>query len=360
MPPLAGAALPAALPVFLEVKHSHFATTPDGQKVTVFTINGPRSEARFISWGASLIEMNVPDRDGNLANVTLGFDEPARYLEPHPFFGCIAGRFANRVALGKFTLDGKTHQLLINDGRNHLHGGPAGFDKRNWTGESLGANSVRFTYVSADGEEGYPGKLTATVTYTLTERDELRIDYTATTDAPTIVNLTNHAYWNLSGEADILSHELRINGDRYTVVDGESIPTGELRQVAGTEFDFLNAKLIGRDLSALAGTPGGGFDHNWVINPGKADELLLAAVLHDPKSGRTMRIFTDLPGIQFYSGNYLNAVKGRDGKVYRKHAGLCLETQGFPDSPNRPDFPSTVLRPSETYKTTTIHAFSAE
>lgn len=355
-----GAVLLAALSAFPEVKYSDFATTSDGQKVTVFTIKGPHSEARFITWGASLIEMNVPDRDGNLANVTLGFDEPARYLEPHPFFGCIAGRFANRIAFGKFTLDGKSHQLLINDGRNHLHGGPAGFDKRNWDGESLGENSVRFTYVSADGEEGYPGQLTATVTYTLTERDELRIDYTATTDAPTIVNLTNHAYWNLSGEADILSHELKINADKYTVVDGESIPTGELREVAGTEFDFLNPKTIGRDLAALADTPGSGFDHNWVINPGKADELLLAAELHDPKSGRTMRVFTDLPGIQFYSGNYLNNVIGRDGKVYRKYAGLCLETQGFPDSPNRPDFPSTVLRPGETYKTTTIHAFSAE
>lgn len=328
--------------------------------MTVFTIKGPHSQARLITWGASLIEMSVPDRDGRLADVTLGFDEPERYLQLHPFFGCVAGRFANRIALGKFTLDGKTCQLPTNDGRNHLHGGPGGFDKRNWKGEALGTNAARFTHVSADGEEGYPGKLTATVTYTLTNCDELRIDYNATTDAPTVVNLTNHTFWNLSGEPDVLGHELQLNADRYTVVDNESIPTGELRKVTGTEFDFTVAKPIARDIAALAKTPGSGFDHNWVINAGKPGELVLAAVLHDSKSGRTMRVLTDLPGIQFYSGNYLNNIKGRGGKVYHKYAGLCLETQGFPDSPNRPDFPSTVLRPGETYKTTTVYAFTAK
>jgi aldose 1-epimerase len=355
-----GAAILVASAVHADVKQGDFITTPNGQKVTVYTINGPHSEARFITWGASLIELKVPDRDGKLANVTLGFDDPARYLKPHPFFGCVAGRFANRIALGKFTLDGKTHQLLINDGRNHLHGGPGGFDKRNWTGEILSENSVRFTHVSVDGEEGYPGNLTATVTYTLTERDELRIDYAATTDKPTVVNLTNHTYWNLSGEPGILSHELQLNADRYTVVDAESIPTGEQRSVTGTEFDFTKFKTIGRDIGAMANTPGAGFDHNWVINPGNAGELVLAAVLHDPKSGRTMRVLTDQPGIQFYSGNYINNVQGHGGEVYGKYAGLCLETQQFPDSPNRPDFPSTVLRPAGTYKTTTVHAFSAK
>lgn len=353
---LVGAAVLAALPSLADVKMEDFVTTKDGQKVTVFTINGPHSQARFITWGASLIEMTVPDRDGKFANVTLGFDEPERYLQPHPFFGCIAGRYANRIALGKFTLDGKAYQLLTNDGRNHLHGGPNGFDKRNWTGEVLGTNGVRFTYVSADGEEGYPGKLTATVTYTITDRDELRIDYSATTDAPTVVNLTNHAYWNLSGEPEILGHELQLNADKYTVVDEESIPTGELRDVAGSAFDFTKPKPIGRDMEQVKG----GYDHNWVINPGKKGELVLAAVLHDPKSGRTMRVLTDLPGIQFYTGNYLNNVKGHGGKVYNKGAGLCLETQDFPDSPNRPAFPSTVLRPGETYKTTTVHSFSVE
>jgi aldose 1-epimerase len=358
--PLAAAALLVALPAIADVKQADFVTTPDGKKVTVFTITGPLSKARFITWGASLIEMTVPDRDGKFADVTLGFDEPARYLQPHPFFGCVAGRYANRIALGKFTLDGKSYQLATNNGRNHLHGGPGGFDKRNWSGEILGTNSVRFTYVSADGEESYPGKLTATVTYTLTERDELRIDYTATTDAPTVVNLTNHTYWNLSGEPDVLGHELQLNADKYTVVDNESIPTGELRKVTGTEFDFTKSKPIGRDIAALAQTPAGGFDHNWVINPGKAGEFVLAAVVHDPKSGRTMRVLTDQPGVQFYSGNYLNKVKGHDGKAYGKHAGLCLETQHFPDSPNRPDFPSTVLRPGETYRTTTVYAFTAK
>jgi aldose 1-epimerase len=304
--------------------------------------------------------MTVPDRDGKLASVTLGFDEPGRYLQPHPFFGCVAGRFANRIALGKFTLDGKTYQLPTNNGPHHLHGGPGGFDKRNWTGEVLGTNGVRFTYESADGEEGYPGKLTATVTYTLTERDELRIDYVATTDKPTVVNLTNHTYWNLSGEPDVLGHELQINADKYTVVDAESIPTGELRAVAGSEFDFTKSKPIGRDIGAMASTPGGGFDHNWVVNAGAKGELVLAAVLHDPKSGRTMRVLSDQPGIQFYSGNYVNNIKGRGGKVYGKFAGLCLETQHFPDAPNRPEFASTVLRPGETYKTTTVYAFSAK
>lgn len=355
--PLTGAALLlAALPAFADVKQEDFVTTRDGQKVAVFAITGPHSKARFITWGASLIEMSVPDRDGKLADVTLGFDEPARYLQPHPFFGCVAGRYANRIALGKFTLDGKTCQLTTNNGRNHLHGGSGGFDKRNWKGEVLGANGVRFTYVSAHGEEGYPGKLTATVTYTLTDRDELRIDYTATTDAPTVVNLTNHAYWNLSGEPDILGHELQLDAGKYTVVDDESIPTGELRDVAGSEFDFTKSKPISRDIEKTKG----GYDHNWVINPGKAGELVLAAVLYAPKSGRTMRMLTDQPGIQLYTGNYLNDVKGRDGKVYGKRAGLCLETQHYPDSPNRPDFPSTVLRPGETYKTTTVHAFSAK
>ncbi|HET6406678.1 MAG TPA: aldose epimerase family protein [Chthoniobacteraceae bacterium] len=358
--PLVSAALLVALPVVAEVKHADFTTTSDGQKVTVYTISGPHSEARFVTWGASLIEMTVPDRDGKLASVTLGFDEPGRYLQPHPFFGCVAGRFANRIALGKFTLDGKTYQLPTNNGPHHLHGGPGGFDKRNWTGEVLGTNGVRFTYESADGEEGYPGKLTATVTYTLTERDELRIDYVATTDKPTVVNLTNHTYWNLSGEPDVLGHELQINADKYTVVDAESIPTGELRAVAGSEFDFTKSKPIGRDIGAMANTPGGGFDHNWVVNAGAKGELVLAAVLHDPKSGRTMRVLSDQPGIQFYSGNYVNNIKGRGGKVYGKFAGLCLETQHFPDAPNRPEFASTVLRPGETYKTTTVYAFSAK
>lgn len=357
----AGAVLFAAAPVFAEVKQLDPITTPDGQKVAVFAINGPHSEARFVTWGASLMEMKVPDRDGKLADVTLGFDEPARYLEPHPFFGAVAGRYANRIALGKFTLDGKSHQLATNNGRNHLHGGPTGFDKRNFTGEILGTNAVRFTYVSADGEEGYPGKLTTTVTYSLTDRDELRIDYAATTDAPTVVNLTNHTYWNLSGESDIFAHELQVDADKYTVVDQESIPTGELRDVIGSEFDFTKPKPIGRDIKALEKTPGGGFDHNWVINtPSKSGELVVAAILHDPKSGRTMRVLTDQPGIQFYSGNYLNNVKGRGGQVYGKYGGLCLETQHFPDSPNRPAFPSTVLRPGETYKTTTVYAFSAK
>jgi aldose 1-epimerase len=345
--------LAAAAPA-TEMQRSIFTHTADGQPVEVFTLtneNGLR--ARVITWGASLISLEAPDRTGQRAEVTLGFDEPARYLAPHPFFGCIAGRYANRIALGQFTLDGKLYQLPTNNGRHHLHGGPGGFDKRHWAGQPV-PGGVRFTYVSAAGEEGYPGKLTATVTYTLTEANELRLDYTATTDAPTVVNLTNHAYWNLGSEADVLGHELRLAASRYTVVDAESIPTGELRPVADTPFDFTTAKPIGRDLAQVPG----GYDHNWVLDAPPGGGLALAAELFEPKSGRVLRVLTDQPGVQFYTGNYLKNVAGRGGRSYGPQAGLCLETQHFPDSPNHPAFPSTVLRPGETYRTTTVHAFS--
>ncbi len=340
------------------MKRENFTNTPDGQVVERITLtNRHGMVARIITWGANLTELHVPDRQGKLDNVTLGFDDPARWLQPHPFFGCIAGRYANRIAGGKFTLDGKTHQLATNDGANHLHGGKAGFDKRNWRAEAAGENAARFRYTSPDGEEGYPGKLEVAVTYTLTDDNALRLDYEATTDAPTVINLTNHAYFNLSGAPDVLAHDLKLNASTYTEVDGASIPTGKLPPVDPT-MDFRKAKPIGRDIAALKDAPGGGFDHNWVIDGWKPGQLVEAGELSDSTSGRVMKVLTTEPGIQFYSGNYLKSVAGRGGRVYEKHAGLCLETQHFPDSPNQPSFPSTVLRPGETFQSTTIYQFS--
>ena len=343
-----------------DVKHEAWGKTADGESVEIFTLTNPHGlRARVMTRGAALVEMSVPDRDGKFADVTLGFDTLAPYLAPNPFFGAIAGRYANRIAKGKFTLDGHDYTLATNNGANHLHGGVRGFDKHNWSAEPVGANAVRFRYTSADGEEGYPGTLRVAVTYTLTEKDELRLDYEATTDKATVVNLTNHAYWNLAGRGDILAHELRIAASRFTAVDEESIPTGELRAVAGSVMDFTKAKPLGRDIAALKDAPGGGYDHNYVLDEPKPGTPALAAELRDPASGRTMRVLTDQPGVQLYTGNYLKDVAGKNGAVYAKHGGVCLETQHFPDSPNRASFPTTVLRPGETFRSTTVHQFSA-
>jgi aldose 1-epimerase len=351
-----------AAPVFIhaaEMKREICAQSPEDGPVEMFTlVNAKSLRARVITWGATLVEMSVPDRLGKLADVTLGFDSCESYLKPHPFFGSITGRYANRIAKGKFTLDGKEYTLAVNSGPNHLHGGKRGFDKRNWKAEPDGTQTVKFTYVSPDGEEGYPGTLTTAVTYTLTDANELKIDYHATTDRPTVVNLTNHAYWNLAADGDVLGHELRLNCERYAVIDADTIPTGELRLVKGTPFDFTTAKPIGRDIAALKGEPAGGYDHNFVITSAKAGELVLAAEVHDPKSGRVMRVLTDQPGLQLYTANHFKSLRGEGGRTYEKHAALCLETQHYPDSPNQPDFPSTVLRPGEVYRTTTVHAFS--
>ncbi|MEA3212644.1 MAG: aldose 1-epimerase [Chthoniobacter sp.] len=335
-------------------------TTPEGSAAEVFTLtNSPGLRARVLTWGATLIEMSVPDRAGKFADVTLGFDELERYAQPHPFFGSIAGRYANRIAKARFALDGRTYSLAANNGSNHLHGGQRGFDKRIWKAEPRSASEVRFSYASADGEEGYPGTLATAVTYTLTEQNELRIAYEATTDRPTVVNLTNHTYWNLAGRGDILAHELQLHASRVTVVDSDLIPTGELRAVAGTALDFSKPKPVGRDLAELKGEgKPGGYDHNFVIDATKPGEPVLAAELHDPASGRTMRVMTTEPAVQLYTANGLNNVAGKGGATYGPHAGLCLETQHFPDSPNHPDFPSTVLRPGETLRSLTAYAFS--
>jgi len=337
------------------------AQTPDGQPVEVFTLtNAHGLRARVMTWGATLIELSVPDRAGQLAEVTLGFDDPARYLQPHPGFGNVVGRYANRIALGKFPLDGR-EVALAKSGKHHIHGGPGGFGRRLWRGEIVDAQAVRLTYTAADGEEGFPGKMTVTVTYTLTADDALRIEYEATTDQPTIVNLTNHAYFNLAGAGDVLGHTLRLPATRVTAVDADLIPTGELAAVAGTPLDFTQAKPIGRDLTALKKASGmAGYDHNYVLEAPAPGALTLAAELHHPASGRTMRVRTTEPGVQLYSGNHLKITDGRGGASYGPHAGVCFETQHYPDAPNHPHFPSTVLRPGEIFRSTTVFAFSVE
>ncbi len=339
-----------------------FGQTPDGEPVEIFTLtNAHGLKARVTALGAGLVEMHVPDRRGVLADVTLGFDEIGGYLSRHPHFGVTTGRFANRIARGQFALDGVTYTLATNNGDNHLHGGVDGFDRRLWTGERLDAETaIRFIYTSPDGEEGYPGTLTAAVTYTLTPDNELRIDYEAVTDKPTVVNLTNHAYWNLAGPDvdDILDHELTLHASRYVPVDEGSIPTGGIHAVVGSPLDFTRAKTIAKDFAHMDGTPGG-YDHNFVIDRPHNGAVTRAAEVYEPRSGRVMTISTTEPGIQLYTGNYLTgSVTGKGGRAYQKHAGLCLETQHFPDSPNQPDFPSTILRPGQTYRTTTVHAFS--
>jgi aldose 1-epimerase len=335
------------------------ARTADGQPVEAVTlINTHGLRATVIAWGATLIELRVPDRAGKLADVTLGFDDPARYLESHPGFGNVVGRFANRIAHGKFPLDGK-EIVLAKRGKHHIHGGVNGFGQRLWRVEKADANAVRFAYTAADGEEGFPGKMSVAVTYTLTKQNELRLDYEATSDKPTIVNLTNHAYFNLAGAGDILAHELRLHASRYTVPDRDLIPTGEIAPVKGTPLDFATTKPIGRDLEALkAEGLVNGFDHNYVIDQAAPGALTLAAELHDPASGRTMNVWTTEPGMQLYTGNYLKGIVGRDGANYGPHAGVCFETQHFPDSPNHPHFPSVTLRPGKTFRSTTVFAFS--
>jgi aldose 1-epimerase len=306
-----------------------------------------------------------------MADVALGFDHVEPYTGASPYIGATVGRYANRIALGKFTLDGQEYRLATNNEPNHLHGGDAGFDKKLWTAEPLGREvlqggvngvGVKFTYVSPDGEEGYPGTLTCSVTYTLTDNDELSFDYVATTDKPTVVNLTNHAYWNLAGEASgqtVLDHELTIHAERYTPTDDTFIPTGELAPVEGTPVDFRDAHTIGERIADIPGDPGG-YDHNFAID-GENKTLRPAAKVKHPGSGRVMEISTTEPGLQFYTGNFLDGtLTGKGGVAYEKNFALCLEAQTYPDTPNKPNFPSCVLRPGETYRQTTVHKFYTE
>ncbi|HPI28450.1 MAG TPA: aldose epimerase family protein [Candidatus Marinimicrobia bacterium] len=318
--------------------------------------------AEIISYGAIVVSLTAPNRNGQLEDVILGFDDLASYEKDNTFQGSIVGRYGNRIAGGKFSLDGKVYQLNLNDGPNHLHGGPKGFFKVIWDIEQLDSQSVRLTYVSPDGEEGYPGEVKISVVYTITDDDALRIDYYGTTDRPTILNPTSHCYFNLSGtpKNTILDHELMLNADFFTPIDEFSIPTGEIRPVAGTPLDFREPKPIGRDINAEDEQIkfGKGYDHNWVIN-GKPGQVRLAATVYESKSGRLMECLTDQAGLQFYSGNFLDgSLIGKGGIRYNYRCALCLEAQAFPDSPNKPHFPSVVLRPGEEYRQTTIYRFS--
>jgi aldose 1-epimerase len=345
-----------------------FGKTADGTSVELYTLtNSSGVEAKIMTYGGIVVSLKVPDRNGKLDDVVLGYDGLDGYLTSHPYFGTITGRYANRIAKGKFTLDGREYTLAQNNGENHLHGGIKGFDKVVWKAREVKIKDgvgVELTYVSRDGEEGYPGNLSVTVTYTLTNKNELKIVYAATTDKATIVNLTNHSYFNLAGPkaGDILGHELMLNADRFTPVDRTLIPTGELRSVKGTPMDFTKPTAIGarieqKDEQLLFGL---GYDHNWVLNKTGAS-LTLAARVYEPTTGRVMEVYTTEPGIQFYTGNFLDGtITGKGGKVYQKRYGFCLETQHFPDSPNKPSFPSTVLRPSRKYTQTTVYKFSTK
>ena len=342
------------------IEKSAYGTTPDGAEIELFTLSAARGmRAKIINYGAILVSLEAPDRDGHLDDVTLGCESLAEWIADTCYFGATAGRVANRLADASFALDGQSYTLAANNGPNHLHGGIVGFNKVVWTAEAVegdAAVGVKLTYLSADGEEGYPGNLSVTVVYTVTDAGELKIEYTATTDKPTVVNLTHHSYWNLSGPAagDILGHELTLHADRYTPVDDVQIPTGEVLPVAGTPMDFTSPHTIGERLGQVEG----GYDHNYVLRD-QSGQCAPAAEVYDPASGRVLEICTTEPGIQFYSGNFLDgSVTGRGGVVYQKHQGFCLETQHYPDSPNQPDFPPVTLRPGETYRHVTVHKFS--
>ncbi|MCP9992695.1 galactose mutarotase [Streptomyces albogriseolus] len=342
-----------------------FGRLADGTRVDRWTLENGGTRMEVLSYGGIVHSLEIPDRRGRRANVSLGLRTLEEYVASSPYFGALIGRYGNRIGKGTFTLDGARHQLSVNDGENSLHGGAQGFDKRVWDVEPFTRGSdvgLHLYYTSVDGEMGYPGTLRVKVTYTLTRDGDWRIDYEATTDKATVVNLTNHVYWNLAGEGSgsVYDHELSIAASRYTPVDSGLIPTGELARVAGTPFDFRRAKPIGRDIRTAHQQVlyGQGFDHNWVLDKGITRRPEQAAVLRDPSSGRTLRIATNEPGLQFYSGNFLDGtLVGSGGRVYRQGDGLCLETQHFPDSPNQPAFPSTVLLPGETYRTTTVHTF---
>lgn len=337
--------------------------TAAGQEVQLFTLtNSHGLEVRLTNYGGIIVSLKTPDRSGKMADVVLGFDSLEPYLGKHPHFGCLTGRYANRIGGAAFSLDGAEYQVTANSGKNHIHGGVENFAKKVWQASiQADANAVQMKYTSADGEEGFPGKLDCTVTYRLTEADELRIDYHATTDKPTVVNLTNHSYFNLAGEGsgDVLGHEILIAAEQYTATDDSLIPTGEIENLLGTALDFTQPQKIGAriDTSFKPLQQGKGYDHNFVL---KGQGLKLAARVKEPTSGRVMEVSTTEPGVQFYTANHLKGVAGKSGHVYEKRHGFCLETQKYPDSPNKPQFPAATLRPGETYLHTTIFKFSAE
>jgi aldose 1-epimerase len=349
------------------VKKQAFGKLPDGTSIELYTLSNPNGfQAGIMTYGGTVVSLTAPDRNGKFADVVLGADSLEGYLKQTNYFGAIIGRYGNRIGHATFKLDGKQYNLPKNDGDNTLHGGPQGFDKRVWKATPAGAaegQSLELTYVSKDGEEGFPGTLSVRVVYTLTTRNELKIDYTATTDKDTVVNLTNHSYFNLAGqgEGDVLGHQVTIDAGRFTPVDAGLIPTGELRAVKGTPFDFTTATAIGARIgqSDQQLKFGNGYDHNWVLNKGQGG-LTKAAEVYEPKTGRVLEVWTTEPAMQFYTGNSLSgSVPGKGGKVYPIRSAFCMETQHYPDSPNKPSFPSTVLKPGTTYHTTTIYRFSA-
>jgi aldose 1-epimerase len=346
------------------IEKTAFGRTPEGTPVDLYLLtNAKGMKAKIIAYGAILTELHVPDRNGKLADVVLGFDDLQGYLAGHPFFGATVGRVANRIAKGKFSLDGKEYTLAVNNGPNALHGGLKGFDKAVWKAEPVKVPdgvAVQFTHLSPDGDEGYPGKLSVTVTYTLTNENALKIDYKATTDKPTPVNLTNHSYFNLAGHqaGDIMGHELMLAADEYTPADDTLIPTGEIKTVKDTPLDFTKPTAIGARIAQLKAI--GGYDHNFVLRGG-GKKLALAARVYEPKSGRVMEMETTEPGVQLYTGNFLDGkAKGKGGVAYKKHAAFCLEAQHFPDSVNHPNFPSIIVRPRKTYTQTTVYRFASK
>lgn len=350
-----------------QITKESFGKTPDGESVDIYTLKNRKGmEAKITNYGGTVVTLKTPDRSGKFADIVLGFNDLDSYLKPNPYFGSLIGRYGNRIAKGRFTLSGAEYKLAVNNGENHLHGGIKGFDKVVWTAKELrsaAGPALELTYLSKDGEEGYPGNLRVRVVYTLTNNNELKIDYSATTDKDTITNLTHHSYFNLAGEGngDILSHLVTLNASRFTPTDAGSIPTGELKSVRGTPFDFLKATPIGERINQDDEQLkfGIGYDHNWAVN-GRMGVMRQAASVYEPTTGRVMEVWSTEPGIQFYTGNFLDGtLTGKSGQVYQKRSGFCLETQHYPDSPNEPKFPTTTLKKGATYKSTTIYRFSA-
>ena len=349
-----------------QITQQAFGKTTDGTEVSIFTLrNAKGTEARISNYGGLLVSLKVPDRNGNLGDVVLGYDNLADYIKETPYFGALIGRYGNRIARGKFTLDGHEYTLATNNYPNALHGGVKGFDKVVWHPQMTASSdgpSLKLTYLSKDGEEGYPGNLSVTVVYTLLDDNALRVDYTATTDKDTVLNLTQHSYFNLAGKGDILGHVVMMPADKFTPVDSTLIPTGELRSVEGTPFDFRTPTAIGarinQDDEQLKF--GKGYDHNWVFNKSVGDFTKLARV-YEPTTGRVLEVFSTEPGLQFYSGNFLDGtLKGKGGWVYQFRNGFCMEPQHFPDSPNKPQFPSVVLKPGQIYKNLIVFKFSVQ
>jgi len=358
-------ALATADPGSDSVTSKYFGKTPQGEPVYLHTLTNKNGmSVSIMDYGATVVKLIVPDRNGKLGDIALGFDKLTPYFPLTTYFGATIGRYGNRIAKGQFELDGHSYQLPLNDHGNSLHGGDKGFDKRVWKEEAVESDSpaVRFSRLSPDGEEGYPGNLYTSVTFTVTEDNRLRISYQATTDKPTVINLTNHTYFNLAGAGNgtVLDDVVAIRANAYTPVDSGLIPTGEIKDVKGTPFDFTSPTPIGLHLKEVGGKPVG-YDHNFVLEKGLFSDWSLAARVEEPTTGRTMEVYTDQPGLQFYTGNFLDGtLTGKGGKSYPQYAAFCMETQHFPDSPNHDNFPSTVLKPGDTYKTTTVYAFGTK